>query len=62
MSFIIGSQNLPSDDVGTHCEATGMTANTNDLPSSPTGVTPAWRIELISNTTSVDSQCGVLTS
>lgn len=56
MTFIIGSQNLLTDDVGTHCEATDGTVNiSNDLPpSSPTNVTSALRIELIGNTTSIE--------
>lgn len=55
MTFIIGSQNLLTDDVGTHCEATDGTVNiSNDLPPSPTSVTPALRKELIGNTTSIE--------
>jgi hypothetical protein len=55
MTFIIGSQNLPTDDVGTHFEATDGTVNiSNDLPPSPTHVTPPLRIELIGNTTSIE--------
>ena len=51
----IGSQNLLPDDVGTHCEATDGTVNiSNDLPPSPTHVTPPLRIELIGNTTSIE--------
>uniref|UniRef100_A0A0P5ZSP4 Transposase domain-containing protein n=1 Tax=Daphnia magna TaxID=35525 RepID=A0A0P5ZSP4_9CRUS len=45
---LLWSQNLLTYDVGTHCEATDGTVNiSNDLPPSPTSVTPALRIELI---------------
>ncbi|XP_046632131.1 uncharacterized protein LOC124311816 [Daphnia pulicaria] len=45
---LLWSQNLPTDDVGTHFEATDGTVNiSNDLPPSPTHVTPPLRIELI---------------
>ncbi|EFX76879.1 hypothetical protein DAPPUDRAFT_106706 [Daphnia pulex] len=48
MDCFVRSQNLLTDDVGTHCEATDGTVNiSNDLPPSPTNVTPALRIELI---------------